>query len=273
MTIRLIQGTRVTLDASGAPIPLHGCYDADIVILSLERVVETIAAIRSACEQTEVSVQVFVLDQGSRPETLQHLAEACGERANVTLLAVDENLGVAGGRNLISGLGCGRVIVALDNDAEFATEDTVARMVAALDAEPQLGAIGCRIVTYADGADDLSSWGYPADLLACAGENFDSVTYVGAGQRSGGRHGNRPAAMMRNCSSAGKNSTSACVRSRWAGASATAATLSSATRSVRNSASAGPALGGSISYETGCTSTASWAAPGLRWRPAPHSTC
>jgi GT2 family glycosyltransferase len=181
MTIRLIQGKRITLDASGVPVSLHGCYDADIIILSLDRVVETIAAIRSACEQTDVSVHVFVLDQGSRPETLQRLADAFGDRANVTLLAVDENLGVAGGRNLISGLGCGRVIVALDNDAEFATADTVAHMVAALDAEPQLAAIGCRIVTYADGADDLSSWGYPADLLPCAGESFDSVTYVGAG--------------------------------------------------------------------------------------------
>jgi GT2 family glycosyltransferase len=181
MTIRLIQGKRITLDASGVPVSLHGCYDADIIVLSLDRVVETIEAIRSACEQTDVSVHVFVLDQGSRPETLQRLADTFGDRANVTLLAVDENLGVAGGRNLISGLGCGRVIVALDNDAEFATADTVAHMVAALDAEPQLAAIGCRIVTYADGADDASSWGYPADLLPCAGESFDSVTYVGAG--------------------------------------------------------------------------------------------
>ena len=54
-------------------------------------------------------------------------------------------------------------------------------MVAALDAEPGLAAIGCRIVCTDAGADDLSSWGYPADLLACAGESFDTVTYVGAG--------------------------------------------------------------------------------------------
>ncbi len=75
----------------------------------------------------------------------------------------------------------GRTIVALDNDAEFAASDTVARLVAALDAEPRLAAIGCRIVTHAEGLDDLSSWGYPAGLLACAGESFDAVTYVGAG--------------------------------------------------------------------------------------------
>jgi GT2 family glycosyltransferase len=166
---------------AGAPAPRGGQYDADIIILALDRADETVAAIRSACGQADASTHVFVLDQGSRPEALERLAGVAWELPNLTLLAADENLGVAGGRNLISGLGHGRVIVALDNDAEFATPDTVARMVAALDAEPRLAATGCRIVRYGDGADDLSSWGYPAALLPFAGESFDAVTYVGAG--------------------------------------------------------------------------------------------
>jgi GT2 family glycosyltransferase len=166
---------------AGAAEPPDGRYDADIIILALERTGETVAAILSACGQTGVSIHLFVLDQGSCAETLKDLAAAIGDRANVTLLALDHNLGVAGGRNLISDLGHGRVIVALDNDAEFAEPDTVARMVAALDAEPHLAAIGCRIVTHSQGQDDLSSWGYPANLLSCSGESFDTVTYVGAG--------------------------------------------------------------------------------------------
>ncbi len=102
-------------------------------------------------------------------------------RTDATLLVADHNLGVAGGRNFASSLGHGRVVIALDNDAEFATADTVAQMVAALDSEPGLAAIGCRIVTFSDGQDDLSSWGYPVTLLPRAGECFDTVTYVGAG--------------------------------------------------------------------------------------------
>ena len=172
MTARLI---------AGAAVPPDGYYDADIIILALDRANETLAAIRSACTQTHASIHLFVLDQGSRPEALAQLADAVRDHADVTLLAGDENLGVAGGRNLISALGHGRMIVALDNDAEFAAADTVARMIAALDAEPRLAAIGCRIVTHDDGADDLSSWGYPAGLLPSAGESFDTVTYVGAG--------------------------------------------------------------------------------------------
>jgi GT2 family glycosyltransferase len=172
MTARLIAG------AFGSP---DGPYDADIIILALERPVETLAAIESARRQTGISMHIFVLDQGSCSDTLALLAHAIQGRRDVTLLAAERNLGVPGGRNLISALGHGRVIVALDNDAEFADTKTVARMVAALGAEPRLGAIGCRIVTYAGGGDDLSSWGYPLDLLPCAGENFDAVTYVGAG--------------------------------------------------------------------------------------------
>jgi GT2 family glycosyltransferase len=166
---------------AGAAAPPPGSYDVDIVILALDRAVETLAAIESALGQTGVSAHLFVLDQGSSPETLNLLAGALAGRTDATLLTADSNLGVAGGRNLAFSQGHGRVIVALDNDAEFATADTVACLVAALDAEPRLAAVGCRIVTHADGRDDLSSWGYPTGLLSCATECFDTVTYVGAG--------------------------------------------------------------------------------------------
>jgi GT2 family glycosyltransferase len=166
---------------AGAPAPPNERYDADIIILGLDRIEETLAAIASASGQRGVSVHIFVLDQGSCSLALGRLERTVQRRGDITLLSTEQNLGVAGGRNLISGLGHGRVIVALDNDAEFAGPDTVAQMVAALDAEPRLGAIGCRIVTYASGSDDLSSWGYPIDLLPSAGESFDTVTFVGAG--------------------------------------------------------------------------------------------
>lgn len=166
---------------AGATGPPDGHYDADIIILALERPEETVAAIISARGQTGASIHVFVLDQGSCPEALSQLAAVARDRTDITLLATARNLGVAGGRNVISDLGHGRVIVALDNDATFAAPDTVARLVAALDAEPRLAAIGCRIVTDARGTDDPSSWGYPETLRPCSEESFDSITFVGAG--------------------------------------------------------------------------------------------
>ena len=82
--------------ASGAP---DGCYDADVVILSLDRPEETEAAIRSALAQVGVSRHVFIVDQGSQPETLARLAGVVAPRKDATLVALACNLGVAGGRN------------------------------------------------------------------------------------------------------------------------------------------------------------------------------
>jgi GT2 family glycosyltransferase len=178
---------------AGVPVPPDGPYAADVVILSFERAAETLAAIRSALEQRGVSRHLFVLDQGSCPDTLGRLAAALDGRCDATLVALGTNHGVAGGRNIGTGLGHGRMIAGLDNDATFADDTTLARAVAALDAEPALGAIGFRIVEDRTGAnpmsddltddlsDDVSSWGYPPALLPQAAAVFDAVTFVGAG--------------------------------------------------------------------------------------------
>src|SRR5207237_5374002 len=130
---------------------------------------------------TGVSRHVFVVDQGSQPDALAHLAAVVAGRSDVTLVALDHNDGVAGGRNRGTALGHGRVIVGLDNDAEFADAGTLAHAAAVLDRDPTLAAIGCRIVVHATGMDDLSSWGYPISLLGRAGGVVDAGTFVGAG--------------------------------------------------------------------------------------------
>jgi Glycosyl transferase family 2 len=84
---------------AGAVGPPDDEYDVDVVILSLDRAEETIAAIRSVRAQTGVSRHVFIVDQGSRPENLARLAAEVAGRQDVTLLALDRNHGVAGGRN------------------------------------------------------------------------------------------------------------------------------------------------------------------------------
>jgi GT2 family glycosyltransferase len=168
--------------ASTPALPALGpVVDADIVILSLDRIDDTLAAIASALGQEGITRHVWVADQGSRPENLARLTAFCEGREGLTLLAFPDNRGVAGGRNRVIAPGRGRVIIALDNDAEFATPCTVARAVSAIDAEPALAAIAFRILRFGDRQDDLSSWGYPASLLPRAGESFDVCTFVGAG--------------------------------------------------------------------------------------------
>ncbi len=166
---------------AGAYQPPWPEYDADIVILALDRPEETVAAIRSALSQTGASRFVIVVDQGSRPEALALLAESVDGRDDAMLVTLDRNIGVPGGRNAGTALGAGRLIVGLDNDAVFDTTDTLCRIKASFDADPDLAALGCRIVVDATGGDDLSSWGYPAALLPRATETFESATFVGAG--------------------------------------------------------------------------------------------
>jgi GT2 family glycosyltransferase len=166
---------------AGAAAPPATGYDADVVILSLGRASETADAIRSALDQTGVSRHVFVVDQGSRADAIAQLANVVAGRTDATLVALDHNYGVAGGRNQGSALGHGRIIFGLDNDAEFGDRTTLARAVAVLDADPSLAAVGCRIRRHAADVDDLTSWGFPISLLPRAGSVFDAVTFVGAG--------------------------------------------------------------------------------------------
>src|SRR5262245_37818848 len=166
---------------AGASRPPAEAYDADVVILALGREAETLAAIRSALAQTGVTRHVTVVDQGSEPAALHAFAAAVRGRPDATLLTAGHNLGVPAGRNRGSVFGHGRVIVGLDNDAEFASTGMLARMVGALDADPRLAAIGCRIVVHATGEDDWTSWGYPRSLRYCAGDTFEAATFVGAG--------------------------------------------------------------------------------------------
>ena len=172
------EGFRHVAGATGAPA---GPYDVDIIVLALNRAEETLDAIASALAQTGCGVHLFVLDQGSAPETLARFAQAVAGRQDATLVASTRNLGVAGGRNLASALGHGRIIIGLDNDAVFADPGMAALALAAFEASMDLGAIGFRILAHDTGEEDLSSWGYPDRLLAQAGGAFDAVTFVGAG--------------------------------------------------------------------------------------------
>ncbi|MBN9564020.1 MAG: glycosyltransferase [Alphaproteobacteria bacterium] len=166
---------------AGALAPPARDYDVDIIILSLDRPDETMAAVRSALAQRGISRHIVVVDQGSEPANLARLASLLRGRLDATLVRLPENLGVAGGRNRASAIGHGRVIVALDNDAEFATDTTAAEAAAALDEDAGLGALGFRILAHANGEDDQSSWGYPPRLKPLAAGSFDAATFVGAG--------------------------------------------------------------------------------------------
>lgn len=165
---------------AGTPPPADA-YDADIIILTIGRCQDTIAAVTSALAQKNAVCQVILLDQGSSPETRAAFIAAFGHAKGFTLYVTDENLGVGGGRNFLSSAGRGRIIVALDNDARFADDLAVSRALTAFDRNPRLGAIGFKILRADGQALDHYSWGYPERLKPMADECFNTTTFVGAG--------------------------------------------------------------------------------------------
>ncbi|HQT89586.1 MAG TPA: glycosyltransferase [Acidiphilium sp.] len=165
----------------GGQAPPLRAYDADIVIISHFRPDETVAAIRSAQAQAGGDFWVIVLDQASDPAMRAQIMAALAGLDRVAFYTIEANLGVPGGRNLACGLGRGRVIVALDNDAVFANEAVVATAVARLRDAPALGVIGFRILARDGVALDATSWGYPRSLQARAAERFSATTFVGCG--------------------------------------------------------------------------------------------
>jgi GT2 family glycosyltransferase len=169
------------LRRTAGSLPPLDAYDADIIILSLNRLNDTIEAINSALTQRGGIFHVTVLDQGSSPEMLRQLRRQFAHRSDFALYEADSNLGVAGGRIAAVALGQGQFIIALDNDAVFTTPWIVARAVRLFRLSPDVAAIGFNILA-ADGKQpDITSWGYPKAMLPRFKENFDTTTFVGAG--------------------------------------------------------------------------------------------
>jgi GT2 family glycosyltransferase len=165
--------------ASGSLPPTY-IYNVDIIILALNRFEDTLEAVESALSQLGASFHVLVLDQGSEPLIRSKFAAAFRGMANLSYFVTSTNLGVAGGRNLLTSFGNGRIIIGLDSDAEFTNPFVVADVVRKFDETEDLGALAFKILAR-DGLHlDLSSWGYPVQLIHRAESQFNTVTFVGA---------------------------------------------------------------------------------------------
>ena len=151
----------------------------DVIILSWNRVEDTLAAINSAASQQGVDARILIVDQGSEPECLERLEALVTTLPNARLKRLSANSGVAGGRNIATAMGVAPYVVALDSDAVFADEHTLARAVRHLSQDESLCAIGFRVKNYFTGEDDATSWDYP---VGCSpSERFMTTRFVGAG--------------------------------------------------------------------------------------------
>lgn len=141
----------VTLAGDVAPL--------DVVILCWDRVDDTVETLDSVLAQEGVDVRVYVVDQGSKPATLERMrAYAAAHADRVVYHEVGRNTGVPGGRNIGTRLGDRPLVVALDNDAVLEDAHQLRRMAEHFRADPALGALAFRVVNYFTGDFDKRTW-------------------------------------------------------------------------------------------------------------------
>lgn len=153
----------------------------DVVILSLNRAGMTIAASNSALEQSGVDVTVWIVDQGSDANHLEQLRRHTGQNNTVNLTELEENIGVAAGRNLGMSLGTAEFIVSLDDDAEFEDRSMASKGITYFADDPSLAIVSMRIINYFSKKDDLPYWSFARQLIVRRDETFLVTRFLGGG--------------------------------------------------------------------------------------------
>ncbi len=154
--------------------------DVDVVVLSWERRDDTLETLRSVLSQEEVSVTLWVVDQGSSPDQVAELRSLANGHSNVRLVEVGSNIGVPAGRNLGMGRGRAEWVVCLDNDAVFASSLALSRAAEQLTSSSRVGAVAFRAEEYLSGDVDPTTWVYPPQL-AHHDETVPVSRFVGVG--------------------------------------------------------------------------------------------
>jgi len=128
-----------------------------VVIATWNRREDVLVTVESVYDQAYKNVEVVVVDNGSTDGTVQALHKLYPA---VRVVALDRNLGAAGGRNAGIDIARGDIIFCLDSDASPG-QNTLCNLVYKFQSEPKLGVINSKIVN-ADShqIDHFAGWVY-----------------------------------------------------------------------------------------------------------------
>ena len=137
--------------------------DLSVVFLSYNTKDFTEGALRTVIDATEgLEVEIFVADNDSRDGSPDMVAEKFPQ---VRLILNGANLGFSAGTNVALREATGRYVMLLNTDT-LVRKDTLRTLVDFMDAHPEAGAAGCKILN-PDGSLQLDSRrGFPSPLAA-----------------------------------------------------------------------------------------------------------
>lgn len=107
-------------------------------------------------QMARADVEVIITDNHSTDGTITYLRD---NYPNIHLICLPENKGVAYARNVAMREARGRYLFILDNDIQI-TDEAVTTMEQYMDAHPQVGMCGCKLL-YSDGTAQPSCKPYP----------------------------------------------------------------------------------------------------------------
>jgi len=110
-----------------------------------------LSATVASVQRSTVPVQIFVSDNGSTDDSLALLKARLGGEPNLHIVENGANLGFAGGNNVVLPQTGGEYVLFLNPDCRVET-DTLERMLAVLDARPEVGMAGC-LIRNVDGSE------------------------------------------------------------------------------------------------------------------------
>jgi len=107
-----------------------------VILTRGDRPTDVARAVQSAQEQQGVDVEVVVVGNGADPGSFE---------ASVRTVRLPDNVGIPAGRNVGAAMSEGDIVLFLDDDAYYASPDTVRHLCDAFAADERLGVVSLRI--------------------------------------------------------------------------------------------------------------------------------
>ena len=147
-----------------------------LILVSMNRKEMLESCLRSVQKQTFPDVEIIMVDNASGDGTGDMVRSLFPD---VRYFYLSSNLGAAGGRNYGVRKSKGEFCVFLDDDAVFAYDDALNRVVSYFRSDNRLGCIAFRIVNPGDGCEEYKS--IPRADKKIIHEDYECSYFCGAG--------------------------------------------------------------------------------------------